>query len=40
MFTMTEGMTEDFFGAWYNFEDTDDDSFNPDMDWNRIFPIP
>ncbi|MCH5160116.1 MAG: hypothetical protein J1F66_04625 [Clostridiales bacterium] len=39
MFTMTEGMTEDFFGAWYSFEDNDD-SFNPDLNWNRIFPIP
>ena len=40
MFTMTEGMTEDFFGSWYNFENSDDDSFNPDLNWNRIFPIP
>ena len=40
MFTMTEGMTEDFFGSWYDFENSDDDSFNPDANWNRIFPIP
>lgn len=39
MFTMTEGMTEDFFGSWCNFEENDD-SFNPDLNWNRIFPIP
>ncbi len=39
-FTMTEGMTEDFFGAWYNYEENGDDCFNPDANWNRIFPIP
>lgn len=39
--TMTEGMTEDFFGAWYdNEEDNEADKFNPDKDWNLIFPIP
>lgn len=41
MNTMTEGMTEDFFGAWCNSEeDNDEDNFNPDKDWNIIFPIP
>lgn len=38
-FTMTEGMTEDFFGSWCKLEDNDD-NFNPDLDWDRIFPIP
>lgn len=39
--TMTEGMTEDFFWAWYDYEeDNEADKFNPDKDWNLIFPIP
>ena len=39
--TMTEGMTEDFFGAWYpeNGEMTDE-IYNPDIDTQVIFPIP
>ncbi len=41
LFTMTEGMTEDFFGAWCDREeDGDDENFNPDKNWNLIFPIP
>lgn len=38
--TITEGMTEDFFGAWYNHKENNEDEFNPDIDWNLIFPIP
>lgn len=40
IFTMKEGMTEDFFGSWCNFEENNDGNFNPDENWNRIFPIP
>lgn len=41
LFTMTEGMTEDFFGAWRkSLEDNDSGSFDPDNNLNRIFPIP
>jgi len=41
IFTMTEGMTEDFFGAWCKSKESlNEDDFNPDLDWNRIFPIP
>lgn len=37
--TMTEGMVEDFFGAWCN--DVDDgDVYNPDVNWRIIFPVP
>ncbi|PKM51749.1 MAG: hypothetical protein CVV02_05660 [Firmicutes bacterium HGW-Firmicutes-7] len=39
IFTMTEGMTEDFFGAWCT-ETIKEEDFNPDRDWNIIFPIP
>lgn len=39
--TMTEGMTEDFFGAWYPLDqELEDGQFNPDKDWNIIFNIP
>lgn len=41
MFTMTEGMTEDFFGAWCNSKESIGcDDFDPNLNWNRIFPIP
>lgn len=41
LFTMTEGMTEDFFGAWYCDECNENaELFNPDHNWSRIFPIP
>lgn len=41
MNTMTEGMTEDFFGAWCDSEeDNIEYKFNPDKNWNLIFPIP
>jgi hypothetical protein len=41
LFTMTEGMTEDFFGAWYDYDNEDDyNRFNPDHNKNIIFPIP
>lgn len=39
IFTMTEGMTEDFFGAWCR-ETIKEGDFNPDTNWNIIFPIP
>lgn len=39
LFTMTEGMTEDFFGSWCK-ENIIEEDFNPDSDWNIIFPIP
>lgn len=39
IFTMTEGMTEDFFGAWCS-ETPIDGEFDPDRNWNIIFPIP
>ena len=40
--TMTEGMIEDFFGAWCSKdEDADlDEVFNPDANWQIIFPVP
>lgn len=38
LFTLTEGMTEDFFRAWCAKEDKD--SFNPDMKLDLIFPLP
>ncbi|WP_024295823.1 hypothetical protein [Lacrimispora indolis] len=42
IFTLTEGMTEDFFGAWLseNDEILSDDYFKPDINWNIIYPIP
>lgn len=39
--TMTEGMVEDFFGAWYPEDDTNlDEIYNPDANWQIIFPVP
>lgn len=41
--TISEGMAEDFFGAWAkNVDYTEDteDIFNPDANWQRIFPLP
>jgi len=39
--TMTEGMVEDFFGAWYPKDDCNlDEIFNPDLKWQIIFPVP
>lgn len=39
--TMTEGMVEDFFGSWYPEDDTNlDEVFNPDANWQIIFPVP
>ena len=38
--TITEGMTEDFFGAWDKNEGDTEDIFNPDDNWQRIFPLP
>lgn len=37
--TMTEGMVEDFFGAWCSDAD-DEDVYNPDENWRIIFPVP
>lgn len=38
--TMTEGMTEDFFGAWCTENESNpDEDYNPDADWQIIFPI-
>ncbi len=39
--TMTEGMVEDFFGAWYPEDDTNlEEIYNPDANWQIIFPVP
>lgn len=40
--TMTEGMIEDYFGAWFSHEDNDadEDIYNPDNNWRIIFPFP
>lgn len=42
-FTLTEGMVEDFFGAWCDYEDEEKDDiekYNPDENWRLIFPMP
>jgi hypothetical protein len=43
-FTLSEGMVEDFFGAWYDYNNENDDGnkdlYNPDIDCNIIFPMP
>ncbi|MDF2800678.1 MAG: hypothetical protein K0S61_581 [Anaerocolumna sp.] len=38
-YTLSEGMVEDFFGAWCS-EDEDTDIYNPDINWRIIFPVP
>ena len=39
--TMTEGMVEDFFGAWCTKDDSEiDGNYNPDTEWQIIFPVP
>ena len=39
--TMTEGMVEDFFGAWYPEDDSNlNEVYNPDANWQIIFPVP
>ncbi|MFE4075186.1 hypothetical protein [Peribacillus sp. YIM B13477] len=38
-YTMTEGMVEDYFGAWCP-DDEDYDLYNPDINWRIIFPVP
>jgi hypothetical protein len=39
--TMTEGMVEDFFGAWYPKDDSNlDEVYNPDENWQILFPVP
>ena len=37
---MTEGLVEDFFGAWIPSEDNEEDVYNPDEYWSIIFPAP
>lgn len=37
--TMTEGMVEDFFGAWCP-ENDESHVYNPDENWSIIFPMP
>lgn len=38
---MTEGLIEDFFGAWYPEDDTNiNELYNPDANWQIIFPVP
>ena len=39
-YTMTEGMTDDFFGSWVKDDDDDDDAFNPDDRTIKIFDMP
>ncbi len=40
-FTLSEGMVEDFFGAWYPYDDDEnDENYNPDTNWSLIFPMP
>lgn len=36
-FTMTDGMTDDFFGSWVSEDEDDDGSFNPDERPIKIF---
>lgn len=36
---MTEGMVEDFYGAWCSNDETVD-VFDPDKNWQIIFPVP
>ncbi|MEC2018992.1 hypothetical protein [Bacillus velezensis] len=38
-YTLTEGMVEDYFGAWCPEED-DEDLYNPDVNWRILFPVP
>lgn len=39
--TMTEGMVEDFFGSWYPKDNSNlEEVFNPDANWQIIFPVP
>lgn len=37
---MSEGHVEDFFGSWCAEEETDDDIFDPDDNWQIIFDVP
>ena len=39
-YTMTEGMTDDFFGSWVADDNDDDDAFNPDDRTINIFDLP
>jgi hypothetical protein len=38
---MTEGLVEDFFGAWHSGNDDDsEECYNPNKNWQIIFPVP
>lgn len=42
-FTLSEGMVENYFGAWYDDSDEEEnniDKYNPDDNWQLIFPMP
>lgn len=41
-FTLSEGMVEDFFGAWCSNEEDNEnnENYNPDDNWRLIFPMP
>jgi hypothetical protein len=38
--TMSEGMVEDFFGAWCPNDTDNTELYNPDTNWRIIFPVP
>jgi len=39
--TMTEGMVEDFIGAWCSEDEVESELiYNPDLNWQIIFPLP
>lgn len=38
-YTMSEGMVEDYFGAWCPIKE-DEELYNPDVNWRIIFPVP
>lgn len=40
LWMMTEGMVEDFFGAWCSHNESDKDIYDPDENWRIIFPVP
>ena len=37
---MTEGLVEDFFGAWIPEDDNENDVYNADKYWSMIYPAP
>lgn len=40
LWMMTEGMVEDFFGAWCSSKESDKNMYNPDENWRIIYPVP